>query len=231
MTRTHSPSTTCGSSRTRVADGTNTTATREVWIVPEPWGHAAPKAVVSVIPVTPMPNARAASVFFRPAILNSSTGNAANPGSLATQPANGRGHLQYGTDPDLSRWKGVEDEPPLETKNVLDYLEKHRDRFLQPLRVTFSHIFLSASTRGNRLEEEAEAISGQIHRLHPSRESTMKLSDPFRVRLDSLACLTKYAELRRRDLQNKRESSHAAFIGSGAEAAPRKSLRGCSYRV
>ena len=68
---------------------------------------------------------------------------------------------------------------PLREQDMLEYITCHRDRFLQPATVTFSHVFLSARVRGVRLDTEAEAVLAQFraHALPP--DATPGLADPF----------------------------------------------------
>src|SRR5215510_7709025 len=47
---------------------------------------------------------------------------------------------------------------PLQEQDIRDHIARHRDRFMRPEAVTFSHVFLSAGRRGERLKEEAEAL-------------------------------------------------------------------------
>lgn len=58
------------------------------------------------------------------------------------------------------------------------YLEQHRERFLQPETVTFTHIFLAASARGARLAGDADAARAALGAQPPSPQSA-RLSDPF----------------------------------------------------
>ncbi|TMB74487.1 MAG: peptidyl-prolyl cis-trans isomerase [Chloroflexi bacterium] len=70
-------------------------------------------------------------------------------------------------------------ETPLAERDLQEYLERHRDRFEQPAELTFSHIFLSASTRGDHLERDAEAVLAQLRSQARSSEAAAELSDPF----------------------------------------------------
>jgi hypothetical protein len=67
----------------------------------------------------------------------------------------------------------------LQEQDIRDYLVGHRERFVQPEVVTFSHVFLSARARGDDLDEAARIALTQL--LSPSTppEATAALSDPF----------------------------------------------------
>jgi PPIC-type PPIASE domain len=68
---------------------------------------------------------------------------------------------------------------PLREQDILQYVERHRDRFVQPATVTFSHVFLSARARGGGLQEEAEAVLAYLRARSLPPEATDELSDPF----------------------------------------------------
>jgi hypothetical protein len=68
---------------------------------------------------------------------------------------------------------------PLREQDIRQYIEHHRDRFVQPATVAFSHVFLSARVRGDRLQEEAEAVLADLRARSLPPEATDELSDPF----------------------------------------------------
>jgi PPIC-type PPIASE domain len=68
--------------------------------------------------------------------------------------------------------------PPQE-QDMLEYVRRHRDRFLQPATVTFSHVFLSARVRGARLDTEAETVLAQLRAHATPPDVTPGLADPF----------------------------------------------------
>ena len=70
-------------------------------------------------------------------------------------------------------------EPPLQERDIWEYLERHRDRFLQPATVTFSQIFLSARARGDRLAAQAEATLADLRARSLPPEAAAARSDPF----------------------------------------------------
>lgn len=72
--------------------------------------------------------------------------------------------------------------PPTETE-LEDYLERHRDRFEQPAELTFAHVFLSGTTRGDHLEEDAEALLERLREQPLDPESAAEFSDPFPIGL------------------------------------------------
>jgi len=58
------------------------------------------------------------------------------------------------------------------------YLEENRARFVQPERVTFTHVFLGRGEHGGRLEADAAATLAALGAEAPSAE-VAKRSDPF----------------------------------------------------
>jgi PPIC-type PPIASE domain len=68
---------------------------------------------------------------------------------------------------------------PLRDQDMRQYMERHRDRFVQPATVTFSHVFLSSRVRGDRLQEETEAVLVYLRARGLPPEATDELSDPF----------------------------------------------------
>jgi hypothetical protein len=71
------------------------------------------------------------------------------------------------------------DGTPLRDQDMRQYMERHRDRFVQPATVTFSHVFLSSRVRGDRLQEETEAALAYLRARSLPPEATDELSDPF----------------------------------------------------
>ncbi len=60
------------------------------------------------------------------------------------------------------------------------YLDQHRARFVQPGTLTFTHVFLSAATRGAHLEKDARAVLKKLRGRSPvSAATAARLSDPF----------------------------------------------------
>ena len=59
------------------------------------------------------------------------------------------------------------------------YLEQHRARFVQPSALTFTHVFLSAATRGAGLKKDARAVVKKLGRQPPVAAASARLSDPF----------------------------------------------------
>jgi hypothetical protein len=66
---------------------------------------------------------------------------------------------------------------PLTDADLQDYLDRHRERFLQPAELTFSHLFLDESLRGADLEDAARATLAQVRTLSPA--DALEMSDPF----------------------------------------------------
>ncbi|RKT43188.1 parvulin-like peptidyl-prolyl cis-trans isomerase protein [Thiocapsa rosea] len=67
--------------------------------------------------------------------------------------------------------------PPLTDADLQDYLDRHRERYLQPAELTFSHLFLDESVQGADLENAARATLARARALPPA--DAVALSDPF----------------------------------------------------
>jgi hypothetical protein len=67
--------------------------------------------------------------------------------------------------------------PPLTETDLQDYLDRHRERFLQPAELTFSHLFVDEGLRGEDLEDTARATLAHARTL-PLADA-VALSDPF----------------------------------------------------
>lgn len=68
---------------------------------------------------------------------------------------------------------------PLWEPDIRNHIVRHRDRFMRPETVTFSHVFLSARVRGEHLGKEAEAVLTQLRSQSTPPEAASDLSDPF----------------------------------------------------
>jgi len=66
---------------------------------------------------------------------------------------------------------------PISEAAIMDYLERHRDRFTQPRTVTFTHVFFSRGTRAARVTSDARATLAALG--SPSPPAAERLSDPF----------------------------------------------------
>lgn len=64
-------------------------------------------------------------------------------------------------------------------KDLQSYLEQNPDRFVLPAELSFSHVFLSETTRGKRLEKDAQAILAQLRSRPTGPDAVAELSDPF----------------------------------------------------
>lgn len=67
---------------------------------------------------------------------------------------------------------------PIPESAMRDYLERNRERFVQPETVTFSQVFFSESTRREHMAADAAAALSQLSAQPPSLGAT-QLSDPF----------------------------------------------------
>jgi PPIC-type PPIASE domain len=68
---------------------------------------------------------------------------------------------------------------PLREQDIRDHIARHRDRFMRPETVTFSHVLLSARVWGEHMGEEAEALVAQLRSQSTLPEAAGDLSDPF----------------------------------------------------
>src|SRR5207253_3391362 len=70
------------------------------------------------------------------------------------------------------------------------YLDRHRDGYVEPARVTFRHVFLAADRRGSAVDTDARALLARL-----GSDATPPLGDPFppgsRVRSQSEQDLTR----------------------------------------
>ena len=64
-------------------------------------------------------------------------------------------------------------------QDVRDYVERHRDRFIEPDTVSFSHVFLSQQGHGNRPDEQAKALIEKLQSRTVSPDEARHHSDAF----------------------------------------------------
>ncbi len=67
--------------------------------------------------------------------------------------------------------------PALTDADLEDYRDRHRERFLQPAELTFSHLFLSGNVQDAELQNAALATLARARTLPPT--DAIALSDPF----------------------------------------------------
>jgi hypothetical protein len=60
-----------------------------------------------------------------------------------------------------------------------DYLERHREQYLEPARVSFRHVFLSAERRGARLAADARALREDLGARPAAPAQAIVRGDPF----------------------------------------------------
>ena len=70
------------------------------------------------------------------------------------------------------------DDDPSEAE-LADYLELHRDDYLQSARISLSHVFFSAQQRGDRLERAAAQVAVELVSGSVPRDQGARLGDPF----------------------------------------------------
>jgi len=75
-------------------------------------------------------------------------------------------------------------EMPLTEEDLQDYLDRYRERFVQPAEVTFSQVFLSTATPRDHVEKDAQAVLAKLHGRPPTAEIVAELSDPFPLGLE-----------------------------------------------
>jgi parvulin-like peptidyl-prolyl cis-trans isomerase-like protein len=84
----------------------------------------------------------------------------------------------------------------LQEQDIRDYLVRHRERFVRPEAVTFSHVFLSARVQGDHLDEAAQAALSQLLSQSTPPEAIAALSDPFplglQLRFQSRGVIARY---------------------------------------
>lgn len=68
---------------------------------------------------------------------------------------------------------------PLTEADLQDYLDRHRDAFMQPAARTLSHVFVSESTHGDHLEADAQALLARLRSQSSAPAAALALSDPF----------------------------------------------------
>lgn len=59
------------------------------------------------------------------------------------------------------------------------YVESHRERFMLPVFVRLTHVYLSAEQRGKTIEREAERLLARLRGEHVSPAAGPALGDPF----------------------------------------------------
>lgn len=74
------------------------------------------------------------------------------------------------TDPDAA---------PLTDEALEEYLARNSERFAQPAALSFSQVFMSPPTRGERLDADARAMLARLRSQRPVPEAIGALSDPF----------------------------------------------------
>jgi len=76
----------------------------------------------------------------------------------------------------LKRTSGA---PAPDDAELRAYLERHRNRYLQPARVTFDHVYLARARGGNALDRDARRLLARLGaRATPAAEA-VRLGDPF----------------------------------------------------
>ena len=73
---------------------------------------------------------------------------------------------------------GTRNDEPSDAE-LADYLELHRDDYLEPARVSLSHVFLSAQQRGDGLERTAAQVAAELRSGSVPRDQGARLGDPF----------------------------------------------------
>jgi hypothetical protein len=76
----------------------------------------------------------------------------------------------------LKRTSGV---PSPDDAELRAYLEQHRDRYLQPARVTFDHVFLARARGEGPIDAEAGRLLAQLRSRPNPLAGSVRLGDPF----------------------------------------------------
>jgi parvulin-like peptidyl-prolyl cis-trans isomerase-like protein len=68
---------------------------------------------------------------------------------------------------------------PVSEEAILAYIRAHRERFAQPPTVTFSHVYLSTTVHGTRLDEDAKTMLSRLRAESKPPQAAIEHSDPF----------------------------------------------------
>ena len=90
---------------------------------------------------------------------------------------------------------------------LLAYFETNRERYAEPARVSFSHIYFNPDLRGARTDEDARALLEELPPSPPSPESMAQLGDPLMLQ-------PHYADRTKRDIHSLFGSEFADVIAA-----------------
>ena len=71
-----------------------------------------------------------------------------------------------------------DEQPPTEAE-LRAYLEQHRDRYLQPARMSFWHVFLARDRRGAAIDRDARELLDRLRAQATFPAEAVRLGDPF----------------------------------------------------
>ena len=79
--------------------------------------------------------------------------------------------------------------PPVEPtdEEIKAYFESHSPDYLQPARVSFTHIFFDADRRGEHTQSDARAVLKQLNSQKPIPDRAPQLGDRFMLNYDYIA--------------------------------------------
>ena len=79
--------------------------------------------------------------------------------------------------------------PPVEPtdEEVKAYFESHSQDYIQPARVSFTHIFFDADRRGAKAQSDAVAVLNQLNAEKPISDRSPQLGDRFMLNYDYIA--------------------------------------------
>ena len=60
-------------------------------------------------------------------------------------------------------FKDIATPPEPDDAQLQDYLKKHPEKFMRPPRYTFSHVYLNADKRGNKVFDDAKQLLARLH--------------------------------------------------------------------
>ena len=102
------------------------------------------------------------------------------------------------------------------------FFEERRDRYLEPERTTFSHVYFSSERRGDEASDDAQRILAELRVDADARSNWRRMGDPFLLNRE-------YAERRRQEISELFGRAFAEGLGGlpvGAWSGPVRSAYG-----
>ena len=104
--------------------------------------------------------------------------------------------------------------PALTDADLEDYLHRHRERFLQPAELTFSHIFLDRNVHGADLENAARVTFNRVHTMSPANCHRIIGSIPARTAVSGPFPTAYHGAVRRRVRRANLRSRARRLVGA-----------------